>query len=99
MIQYHAQDGGPDELWRDYEAIFNTPCVQKSDAQRDSALTHLVLFLALTEHSIEQNTALHGLLTLHKKAVAALPAYECVVAAARPPWPLARLTPVAAPGA
>lgn len=80
MIQYHKHEDGPAELWRDFEAIFNTPRVQADEAQWRDALAHHVLFLALTEYHIEPYTALEGLRKTHAKKLAAMPAFECVSA-------------------
>lgn len=80
MIQYHKHEDGPSELWRDFEAIFNTPRVQADEAQWQDALAHYVLFLALTEYDIEPYTALEGVRKTHAKKLAAMPAYECVPA-------------------
>mmetsp|Transcript_22550 Transcript_22550/g.31470 ORF Transcript_22550/g.31470 Transcript_22550/m.31470 type:complete len:462 (-) Transcript_22550:309-1694(-) len=58
MTQYHSHDKNAFELAKDYHAMYSTPQVLEKEDQWKSYLQSSILFLALSEHSLEQQQML-----------------------------------------
>mmetsp|Transcript_26082 Transcript_26082/g.36775 ORF Transcript_26082/g.36775 Transcript_26082/m.36775 type:complete len:467 (+) Transcript_26082:200-1600(+) len=58
MTQYHRHDKNALELAKDYYAIYKTPNIQQNVTEWKTALEASILFLALAEHSLDQQQML-----------------------------------------
>ncbi len=92
MIEYNTYNDDTAALAKCYEAIFNTPSVQANTAQMESALSHYILFLALTVPSDDQAESLNKLISTEEKKLREIPAFKnlikYLITHEVAPWPL-----------
>lgn len=92
MIEYNTYNDDTGALAKCYESIFSTPVVLSNTADMESALSHYILFLALTVPSDDQAESLQKLLSSEEKKLREIPAYKNLIkyftTQEVAPWPL-----------
>lgn len=79
MAQYHAHEKDALHLAKDYHAIYSTPHIQEDTQKWKTALKSCVLFLALAEHSNEQQDLMHKVFESDTEHLEALPASKATL--------------------
>lgn len=79
MAQYHVHEKDALNLAKDYHAVYSTPHIQEDSLKWQTALKACVLFLALAEHSNEQQDLMHKVFEADNEHLEALPASKATL--------------------
>lgn len=81
MIEFYTYKNDTMALCKCYEAIFRTKVVEEDLTKMQSALSHFILFLALSPYDNEQFDLCNRLLKMEEKKLREIPAFKAVLTA------------------